>query len=49
MVSEKSITSKLIHRYNPLKVKNKDNLIEAELLLCALNSTIGNLSNQSSC
>ncbi len=34
--------------YKPLKVKNGDNLVDQETLLFATNSTIGNLSTQSS-
>ena len=38
-----------MRRYKPLEVKNKDNLVEVELLLFAVNFAIGNLSDQSSC
>ena len=44
MVSEKSIISKLNHRYRSLEVKNKDNLVKTELLLFTENSVISNLS-----
>lgn len=45
MVSQKSIILKLMRGYKPLEVKNKDNLIEVELLLFATNFTISNLSD----
>ena len=37
---------KLIYRYKLFEVKNRDNLIEINLLLFAANFTIGNLSIQ---
>ena len=37
VISEKSTTLKLIHRYKPLKVKIGDNLVEIELLLFIAN------------
>lgn len=48
VVSQKSITSKLIRRCKSLEAINGDNLVEAKLLLFAKNSAIGILSNQSS-
>lgn len=33
-----------MHRYKPLKVKNRDNFIKTKLLLFAVNFTINNLS-----
>lgn len=48
MVSERSITSKLIRECKPYKTKNENNLVEAEMSLFITNSTICNLSDQSS-
>lgn len=44
MISKKLIISKLMYRYKLLKIKNKKILIEIELLLFTINSTIENLS-----
>lgn len=48
VVSEKSIILKFICRYKSFEAKNKDNLVETNLLLFVANSAIGNLSNLSS-
>lgn len=45
IVSEKSITSKLMHRYKALKAKNKNNLVKTKLLLFAANYAIDSLFN----
>lgn len=49
MIFKKTIILKLIYGYIFLKVKNRDNLVEVDLLLFIANSAIGNLSNQLSC
>lgn len=49
VLSEKSTKSKLIHRYKLFKIKNKDNLVKAELLFFTANFAIGSLFNQSFC
>lgn len=45
MIFEKFIISKLIYGYKPHKRKNRDNLMEIDLLLFITNSAIHNLSN----
>lgn len=47
--SKISIISKFMRKYNPLKPKIGNNLIEAKLVLFTSNSAISNLSDQLSC
>lgn len=48
MVFERLIILNFISGYKFLKLKNKNNLIKAKLLLFVANSNIDNLSTQSS-
>lgn len=44
MLFEKSMTSKLICKYRLFEIKNRDNLVKANLLLFTANFAINNLS-----
>lgn len=47
MIAKKLTASKLLCEYKPLEANNEDSLVEVELLLFAINSTISSLTDQS--
>ena len=49
LVSESSILSKFMQGCKALLAKNRESLVDADLLLLAKNSAITNFSNLSSC